>query len=491
MKCVMVMYDSLNRRQLPPYAPDTWVQAPNFSRLAQRSATFDTSYVCSMPCMPARRDFHTGRPNFLHSAWGPLEPFDDSVPQRLQDAGVTTHLATDHYHYFEDGGATYHTRYGSWEFFRGQEGDPAFGLCREPDIPENANGKGRRQDWVNRAFIQAEADYPQTQTFKSGLSFIDRNAADDNWFLQIETFDPHEPFTTHRQWTDRYGGIDDPILLDWPGYGQDPRNDEHAEQVRHRYAALVTKCDSHLGDVLDAFDRHELWQDTMLIVWTDHGYMLGERNRLWAKNVAPLFDEVANTPLFVWDPRRPGAAGQRRQALVQPSIDLGPTLLDLFGQSPTPDMLGKNLAPVIADDTPVRDAAIFGYHANRVNLTDGRYTYSRHPGGGDRGEAYCYTLLPTSMRGFKANLNDTRLAEPFSFTKGMRTLRIPWGCGSAGAGGYEGRSLLYDRLADPGQTEEINDPALTARLDRRMAELMLEADAPDEQYERLGLTKPA
>ena len=126
MKAVMVMFDSLNRHLLPPYGCD-WTHAPNFARLAQRAATFDRSYVCSMPCMPARRDFHTSRPHFLHCPWGPLEPFDDSVPQMLSDAGVYTHLASDHYHYWEDGGATYHNRYSSWEFFRGQEGDSWIG----------------------------------------------------------------------------------------------------------------------------------------------------------------------------------------------------------------------------------------------------------------------------------------------------------------------------------------------------------------------------
>lgn len=68
--------------------------------------------------MPARRELHTGRYNFLHRSWGPMEPFDDSMPEILKDHGVHTHLTTDHYHYFEDGGATYHTRYRSYEAFR-------------------------------------------------------------------------------------------------------------------------------------------------------------------------------------------------------------------------------------------------------------------------------------------------------------------------------------------------------------------------------------
>ena len=72
MKTIMVMFDSLNRRMLPPYGAAGMV-APNFERLAERTVAFDNSYVGSMPCMPARRELHTGRYNFLHASWGPIE----------------------------------------------------------------------------------------------------------------------------------------------------------------------------------------------------------------------------------------------------------------------------------------------------------------------------------------------------------------------------------------------------------------------------------
>ena len=78
MKAIMVMYDSLNRHMLPNHGCD-WTLAPNFARLAERAVTFDNHYVGSMPCMPARREMHTGRYNFLHRSWGPHEPFDDST----------------------------------------------------------------------------------------------------------------------------------------------------------------------------------------------------------------------------------------------------------------------------------------------------------------------------------------------------------------------------------------------------------------------------
>jgi len=489
MKAVMLMFDSLNRHMLPPYNPETWVHAPNFRRLAQRAVTFERSYVCSMPCMPARRDLHTGRPNFLHTGWGPLEPFDDSVPQMLSKAGVYTHLASDHYHYWEDGGSTYHGRYDSWQFYRGQEGDPHVGQLADPPIPENLNQKGRRSDWVNRQFQTRDEDLPQTQTLNAGIEFLDRNADEDRWFLQIECFDPHEPFVSNGKYHDLYAQANDEYdgpLLDWPGYCDVSESPEQVEHAKRNYAALMSKCDDSLGRVLAAFDRHNLWEDTMLIVWTDHGFMLGEHG-CWAKNWMPLYEEVSHTPFFICDPRHKDSAGQRRAALVQPSIDLGPTLLEYFGLEPTQRMTGKSLAGVVANDTPVREAAIFGYHGNRVNVTDGRYVYYRLPR--DTGPVNRYTLMPNMMRGFvdTDRLANVELAEPFDFTKGAKTLKLS--LREAGGEMKDDRwgDLLFDLEADPKQEQPLDDESIKQRLAAQMKSLMQQADAPAEQYQRMGL----
>ncbi len=486
MRTIMVMFDSLNRHHLPTYGCD-WTIAPNFSRLAKKCVTFDKSYVCSMPCMPARRDLHTGRPSFLHAGWGPIEPYDDSVPQMLSNAGTYTHLITDHYHYFEDGGATYHGRYDSYEFYRGQEGDPFVGQVKPPIIPVNINGKGRRQDWVNREHITRDEQYPQSQTFGAGVRFIDRNHEQDNWFVQIECFDPHEPFTTHRRYRDQYPREYDGPIFDWPGYGRATQSEAELTELRRNYAALLTKCDESLGNILDAMDRHDMWKDTMLIVWTDHGFLLGEHGCL-AKNWPPLFEEVSHTPLFIHDPRHATCDGQRRTALVQPAIDLGPTLLGFFGQSPTENMLGKDLAPAILSDAPVRDAAIFGYHGNRVNITDGRYVYYRRPRKPQPGDCNRYTLIPTMMRGF-ANadlLAQAVLHPPFSFTNNQPLLKIAGQSGTSNEDDWP--NLLYDLQSDPAQSAPINDPAIEARLCKQMRALMQETDAPPEQYVRMELS---
>ena len=498
MKAIMLMFDSLNRHMLPCYGCD-WVHAPNFTRLAERTVTFDKSYVCSMPCMPARRDLHTGRPNFLHKFWGPLEPYDDSVFEMLKKAGVYSHLATDHYHYFEDGGATYHNRYNSWEFFRGQEGDPFIGQVADPVRPPSLGRNAyvdrlSRQDWINRSFMKREVQQPQPQTIAAGLDFVRRNRQQDNWVVQIETFDPHEPFFTQRKYKDLYAEHYDKYRqadgkhFDWPRYRKVEETPAEIEHLRFEYAALVSMCDSYLGDVLDTMDELDLWKDTMLIVWTDHGFMLGEHDCL-AKIWMPLYEEWAHTPFFVWDPRC-AKKGERRQALVQPAIDLAPTLLGLFGVQPTADMLGKDLAGVIADDTPVRQAAIFGVHGAHVNITDGRYFY-RHGPVGKNAPIYEYIILPggIGMRQPDAleRLAQATPAKPFSFTKNCPTLRVP----VAQIRRYENlaKSELFDLQNDPRQMNLIQDETVRRKLVGQMVELMKQCDAPAEQYERLGLER--
>ncbi|WP_114855414.1 sulfatase [Brachybacterium sp. YJGR34] len=472
MKAIMLMFDSLNRHMLPPYR-NTIVDAPNFARLAQRAATFDNFYAGSMPCMPARRELHTGRHNFLHRSWGPLEPFDDSMPEILRENGVHTHLASDHPHYWEDGGATYHTRYSTWEFFRGQEGDPWKGVV-------DAGPGMRSQDRVNRSYMPTEAEHSQTLTVDAGIHFIDTNAQVDRWMAQIELFDPHEPFFTHQAYKDLYPHEYDGEEFDWPGYQRISEPSEQVEHARYEYAALVSMCDRSLGRVLDAMDRHGLWEDTMLIVNTDHGFLLGEHG-WWAKSVQPWFNELVHLPMFLWDPRS-GAADARRGDLAQ-TIDIAPTLLSFFGLDVPEDMQGLDLALPDAH----REAALYGIHGGHVNITDGRYVYMRSSGTAENSPLEEFTLMPTHMRSRFAvqELAEWEPASPFSFTKGLRTMRLEAAAGWMNP--WQHGTLLFDLEDDPQQLSPLVDDELELRLAQLLAERLRASDAPASQFERLGL----
>ncbi|PZU06748.1 sulfatase [Sphingomonas sp.] len=495
MKTVFVLFDSLNRHLLGCYG-GTRFPTPNFDRLAARAQVFDKHYVGSLPCMPARRDMQTGRLSFLHRSWGPLEPFDNSFPEILKQNGVYTHLVTDHYHYWEDGGATYHNRYGSYEFVRGQEADawkamvqPPWERFKELFHASQYSEEGKYKHYmINREFIRDEADFPSVQCFKHGYEFLDANRDADNWLLQIETFDPHEPFYAPERFKRPFQtGYNGPIL-DWPRYGKVDELPAEADELRANYYATVSLCDFLLGELLDYFDAHDMWKDTALVVTTDHGFLLGEHD-FWAKNRMNMYEEIVHIPLFVHDPRDPGP---RRVAKLTQTMDVAPTFLDLFGVATPSEMEGK---PLLGPDA--RQAAIFGYFGGAVNVTDGRYTYHRFPENIPDQKIFQYTLMPNHMnRRFTAEeLSTATLQPPFGWSKETPLLKIPvierspmyfnYGPGAL----LEKDTRLYDLAVDPGQEKPIRDVAVEERLIAAMTDLMSANEAPPEAFERLQLDK--
>lgn len=271
--------------------------------------------------------------------------------------------------------------------------------------------------------------------------------------------------------------------IDWPDYGRVTEGHEVVDHARNEYAALVSMCDHSLGRVMDAMDEHNMWDDTMLIVCTDHGFLLGEHG-WWGKNIQPWFDETIHTPLFIWDPRS-RVAGEHRDELVQ-TVDFAPTLLDFFGVPATPDMQGKPLGETVADDTRVREAALFGSFGGHICVGDGRYVYMRASVDASNQPLTEHTLMPTAMRGFPSldALSAAELHPGFSFTKNVPLLRYP---GQARPGPFTFGTLLFDLLTDPEQTTPLIDDDIELRMATRMRDLMIATDAPAEQYVRVGL----
>ncbi|WP_044297380.1 sulfatase [Robinsoniella peoriensis] len=485
MKAIMVMYDTLNRLMLEPYGCD-WIKTSNFCRLAEHAATFDGNYVGSLPCMPARRELHTGRYNFEHRSWGPIEPFDDSMPEILKNHGIYTHLSTDHNHYWQDGGATYHTRYNSYSFSRGQEGDEwkvnkeLLHAFHDNKMPGPVN----YHDLANREYIDCEEKMPQAVTFADGLEFIDKLHDADNWFLQIETFDPHEPFFTQAEYRELYPDGYEGSLTDWPPYYMVTEGEDAVIHMRNQYAALVTMCDRYLGKVLDRMDEYNLWEDTMLIVNTDHGFLLGEHG-WWAKSVMPPYEEISHTPMFLYDPGNK-IAGERRSQLTQ-TIDIPATLLEFFGVEIPKDMQGKPLRKVVEQNEVIHEYAFFGFHEGHLNVTDGDWVYMKAPV--SREPYYEYTLMPTHMTNrFQVNeLQDIELQEPFSLTKGCKTMKIQRKEHIVNNDHANYGTKLFYLPDDPKQEHNLVDPEQETILINALLDMMHHDDCPTERYKRYGL----
>lgn len=505
MRTLFILFDSLNRHALECYGGD--VITPNIKRFSEKAISFDSHYVGSMPCMPARRDIHTGRVNFLHRSWGPLEPYDESYSEILRANGTYTHLLTDHYHYFEDGGSTFHSRYTTWEFLRGQEWDtynavvnPPLQHYKEryhPNQYEDVRAfSGRLQNMLNRETVKAEEDFPLSRCFSRLFDFLDTNKDADDWLFQLECFDPHEPFQVPQRFKDMYPTDYEGPILDWPRYREVTESPEETRELRANYAALLTMVDEYFGKLLDYFDEHDLWKDTAIVLTTDHGIMLGEHD-WWAKNRQPFYQEISHIPLMIYHPEHASKGGQRRKGLTQ-TQDLMPTLLEMHGITELPDSVtAKSVMHLMEQDARHHDSVLYGLFGAATNITDGKHCYYRYPTNFFEQELYEYTLLPLHTKSyFQANEFDgAELVRDFKFTKGYPVMKLPARKDAKRPPGQGGPpsdlfNQLYDLETDPQQLKPLDDPELEARFEAELIRQMTINEAPPEAYSRLGLDPP-
>jgi arylsulfatase A-like enzyme len=500
MKAVVILLDSVNRHFLSIYG-EMQARTPNIDRLAARSAVFDNHWAGSLPCMPARRDLFTGRLGFLERNWGPLEPFDHALGEVLRDNGVYSHIVTDHYHYFRTGGENYMQQFDTYSFVRGQELDPWASKVYRPSKPAGLLGKFSPQYELNRSRFVSEAEFPSPKTLQEAAVWLEENKDADQFLLWAEAFDPHEPFDLPDQRAN-------PLLADyngpeymWPEYGAVNVPEEALKHIRKRYTALLEMTDAWLGKLLDVMDQHNLWEDTMVIFTSDHGYLLGE-HQFFAKNYMPVYNEIARIPLFV---HLPGGqhAGTRVQALTQ-AVDLYPTLLDGFGISPETAcrnrLHGYSLLPLIhASTDKVRDTLLFGYFGKNVNITDGNRVYFRAAVEEDNQPLYLYTAMPTTIGhaygpAYIKDLSAIRAGQFLSWTD-YPVYKIP---GSVIALKDQTQTFLktdellkehrlYHLDTDPGQMNPVNDAQLEEQMSKKLIESLVEHEAPSEQFIRLGL----
>lgn len=486
MKTIFLLMDSLNRHYLSAYG-DSRVHTPNLDRLAQRGVVFDQHWTGSLPCIPARREMMTGRLNFLETGRSAIQPWDDCLPVELRrQKGTYSHIITDHYHYFRSGGEGYHTLFDTWEFERGQESDKWHALVNDPPHPDFI-GRNTRPYWANRSFMDTEDDlsYSTPRCFLRAIDFLEHNYQEDNWLLQLEVFDPHEPFACPQKYLDLYGGSDwDGPFFNWPNYAPVDKGLEGEKAIAHIrkcFAATLTMADTWLGKFLDKMDELDLWKDTTLILTADHGQLLGEHG-YWAKDYTFVYQELAHIPLIVCTPET--AFSHRRVSQLTATMDIMPTILSLYDAQLPEAVQGQSILPLLHQDQTIHDALLFGYFGMDINLYDGRYTYCRQPL--KNSIVYNHTAMPTSPGGF---IPQSQLAEAQTgvFLKHCHQIphfRIPQPSRyHADAPNF---NPIYDLQQDPAQTVPIHDTILEKQLADKMVALMHRFDAPDCQYRRMG-----
>jgi hypothetical protein len=249
----------------------------------------------------------------------------------------------------------------------------------------------------------------------------------------------------------------------------------------------MTMADRWLGHFLDALKENGLYDGTLVILTTDHGHMLGEHG-FTGKNYMHAYNEMAHIPLFVKMPNGE-CAGEQRKQLTQ-NIDLMPTILKHHGIPVPVSVKGRDLSEMILRRSPSRDAVIYGWFGRAVNVYDGRYTYFRAPASLDNRPCYQYCAVPTTLGRFLGEeyADEMEMGRFLPHTN-YPVYRIPVHNETDCMGDlrFIEDSCLYDLERDYAQEHPMTDEAVETAMCRKLIAGMREAQAPAEQYERLGL----
>ncbi|MBI2302135.1 MAG: sulfatase-like hydrolase/transferase [Armatimonadetes bacterium] len=493
MRLVCVLLDTLRRDICPSYGPTIVpdVQTPNLDALDERSAQFQSHYVTCSPCMPARRNLWTGQCEFLWRPWGSLEPWDRPLPRVLKQAGVTTQLITDHYHLFERGGENYHIDFDGWELIRGHENDPWItappaDIYPEPTVLGHMAARYRR----NMETMTSEERYRAPRTFIAAADWLAANRKNDDFFLLIDEFDPHEPFHSPPSYRRLYH--DDTPDVAWPPYGRVERfglTDEVLDRYRAAYASQVTCTDRWLGHLFDTMDRLGMWDDTAVIVMTDHGYFFGDHG--WSgKPGCPWYNAIAHIPMWVYLPGEPA----RQVSQVSQNHDIYATILDWFGVEPAEWSHSRSLLPLARGGTgAVRDLALYGWFGMGVNVTDGRETYLCQSVNEGNTPLAMYSQRWSTAPWWQVPEPDAQCVVQPSLDRPelvwmRRELSVEdqRPLTQSASGGHH-PSQLFDLRDDPGQLRPVTDEARIREWRAKLKRRMEEFQAPEEQYARLGL----
>ena len=492
---VVVLLDSLNRHHLGAYGGDEF-DTPNLDRFAARSTVFENHFTGSLPCMPARHDILCGALDFLWKPWGSIELWEEPLTVQLRGAGVTTMLVSDHPHLFEVGGENYHCDFTAWEYERGHEGDP---WKTRPD-PSWLGSPSFHRGWMpydtSRGWFRGEDDFPGPRTMQTAANWLEQQAPDDGRFLLfVDEFDPHEPFDTPEPYASMYDPDWEGPHLIWPPYVNGGRangviDDRQTAQLRACYGAKLTFIDHWFGRILDALDRRSLWDDTAVIVCTDHGHYLGEKD-VYGKPAVPIYDTLGHTPFLVW---WPGAEPGRTDALTT-NVDIHATLLDVFGATAEHRTHGQSMVPLLTGaSTSIRDWLLTGIWGREVHLVDDEVKYARAPAGDNAPISMWsnrWSTMPVPNRPkLKLPPPDDRAWLDRMPGSNIPVIRQPYAAGDRmpfwAMAPFTGNHLFH-RSEDPDENENRAGTKDEKAAADKLREVLRSVDAPDDQFERLAL----
>jgi arylsulfatase A-like enzyme len=359
---VVICIDTLRYDHLGCNGND-WIKTPNLDAFAREAVVFDNAYLASFPTIPHRTDVFTGRFGEPLHPWLPLAYSAVTLPALMGQAGWATQLTFDCPHLI-NGGHNFDYPFHGWHFERGNEVDKHITDDAGPDRLDTwaRHYSPRMQRFTYPQYIRnnrhryLEEHWPAPRTFKAAGDFVEMNRRRDQWFLWIDSFDPHEPWDPPDHYVALYDDPDYDSGCQMMGWEPLEVLDERAlRHVQAHYAGEVTMVDTHAGRFLGRLAATGRDKDTMVIITCDHGTNLGAHGLI--SKGGPVYEQVGHQVLMV---RLPGAEPGRRRAIVQPP-DLMPTILELNALAIPDGCQGRSFAHLVTgEDQSFREVAISG-----------------------------------------------------------------------------------------------------------------------------------
>jgi arylsulfatase A-like enzyme len=357
------------------------VKTPNIDRIAARGTTFDRAYCQQAVCSPSRSSLLTGRRPDATRVWD----LDTHFRTALPDAVTIGQYFKAHGYFVQGMGKIFHGGFDDpptwstpWQTPKAPPYATAEALALQSD-PQNRDQKGRPRGPAFEAADVPDDTYVDGKVARlAAATLAELKRRDEPFFLAVGMAKPHLPFVAPKRYWDLY----DPADIYRPAFARLPDDappfaghpsgelrsyagvpkrgpipDGLARRLRHGYYAATSYMDAQVGVILDALDREGLADDTVIVLWGDHGWQLGEHG-LWHKHAN--FELAVRAPLLISAPGQ-RAAGRRSGSLAE-FVDIYPTLAEVCGLPAPAGLDGVSLRPILDDPAAtVRTVALSQY----------------------------------------------------------------------------------------------------------------------------------
>ncbi len=374
MNIVLVIFDSLRKDCLGVYGAPPWgkVRTPHFDAFAKESLVMTRAFPESLPTLPARRAIYTGQRVYpFHNGdfrlkgdfvgapgWGPIPEEQSTLSEMLREAGYRTGLISDVYHMFKPS-KNFWRGFDQWTFLRGQEKDPSRSGPRltqdeiEYWLPEEMQNE-QTVDFIQQCIMNIhdrtrEEDYFAPRVLKEAALWLEQNRDAEQFFLTVESFDPHEPWLVPAHYRKMYLDEEGREQVKSGYDGVSKMDKKLLGRTRANYSGAVTLCDRWFGYFMESMRVLGLLDNTMILLTADHGHSIGDRNYL-GKRGYPSMPEVYDVPFMIRFPKAQ-YAGTTSDLFVQ-HHDITAAILEAAHVEPPEEIDGKSFLEEVVRGKP-------------------------------------------------------------------------------------------------------------------------------------------